>query len=122
MKNKVLYYLGILVMLVFGMLVVGCDTPDEGNIIIGEWYKPGDTLTFKSDNTVAIWTTSYGTKISTYRLDGKILEITDFYSNNYTGTVSFERVDQKSSMFISGFKAPVGSNLFTINGTYTKRE
>jgi len=120
MKKKGIY-LGVLVMvLVFGMTVIGCDIPDEENII-GEWKKPGYTLTFKSENTVVIWTTAWGTNISTYGLNGKTLEITDSKGDSYTGAFIFERVDQESKMIISGFNAPLGSNLYNINGIYTKK-
>ena len=125
MKNKKIG-LGILVMvLVFGMMVLGCDIPEEPeepeeDQIIGVWEDIWLTsLNFKSDGTVAIWVTGWGTNTFSYELNGKTLVFTDNDGNNNSGTIKFETDDNRSKLLIlSGFSA--SGQFYFINRTYKK--
>jgi len=121
---KKVNWLGILAMvLVFGMTVLGCDMPDQERLI-GEWESyPMTNLEFKSDNTVDIWVTGWGTKTFSYEANNKKLTITDNNGNSYTGTISFlYKTNEKDKLTISGFNVPTLHHLSYMNRTYTSKE
>jgi len=123
MKNKLFSLAGILViMLVFGMTVIGCDIPEEEDSIIGNWVDTGMTsLKFNTDNTVDVWVVGWGTKTYNFEFDGKTLIITDFDGNSGSGTVRFETVNEQTKLTIYNFNGNIG-HLFFIERTYIKRE
>ena len=125
MVNKKNWF-GLLVMvLVLGMMIIGCDFPDEERII-GLWENyPMTNLSFKSDNTVAIWVTGWGTENYSYELYDKTLELTNKDGIKYTGNFKFDSEYKGSGqgsiyrLILSNFNA--GGHLYFINRTYTKK-
>ena len=127
MANK-RFWLGMLVMvLVFGMTVVGCDIPEEEDRIIGRWVNWGRTvgLTFYSDGSMFVKITGYVEQNYSYELNGKILKITDKEGNSATGIVRFETVDKTTKLRISDLDRSGGitfGGLGYMNDTYTRNE
>ena len=120
MINKRFIWGKLVIVLALGMTVLGCDIPEEDQII-GVWEDLWLTsLNFKSDGSVAIWVTGWGTETFSYKLNGKTLVFTDNDENSNSGTIKFETNNNKSKLLIlSGFSA---SGQFSfINRTYTKK-
>jgi len=113
----------LVLVLVFGFVVIGCDIPEPGDEerIIGEWDAwPMTNLKFHSDGTVDFWCTGWGTETYNYKLNNNILEITDFNGNSGTGTVRFETVDNIKTIRIYNFVSNIG-HLAYIERTYTRK-
>jgi len=121
-------WLGMLIMvMVFGMMVISCDVPEDEKLI-GVWKGlPGSTalfneLNFKSNNTVDIWTQARGTKTFSYKLDNNKLRLTDSDGDSNTGRVKFDYSGGESKIIISGFSVSIYHHLYSINGTYIKEK
>jgi len=116
-------WLGILVIvLVFGTIVIGCDIPDE-DTIIGVWeeYPVGTSLNFKADNTVIIKLVNWSERTYSYELNDKTLILTFNNEDSYTGNIQFDYSNKETKLVISGFSASPSSAVYYINRTYFKK-
>ncbi|GHU36456.1 hypothetical protein FACS1894172_19370 [Spirochaetia bacterium] len=114
-------WLGMLVMvLVFGMAVVGCDLEDYNNPFVGTWVGSDGTAYFeKSSWTIDVYMGGVGLK-GTYTCNGNTATITYTQISNDRGVTWRPITSSEASNYVK--TATVSGNKLTWGGsTYTRR-
>jgi len=125
MKNR-RNWLGILViLLVLGIMVIGCELPDEVKIV-GVWedWPVVQELRFNSNNTGSISVMGRGTNTFSYELHGNTIEITGSNGVSYTGNfrIDYDYSNKEDRLIISDVtNLPPLSALYFINSTLKKK-